>query len=110
MRQERRLGAALALASLTMLVSLAPLTVLFFGWAATIWIAAAVVAAAAGLSSAHLLFVARQGDRTCAQTLCAWVGGAALLLALLAVMTAIACALVVVFLMLRGPWCGVCGT
>jgi hypothetical protein len=104
----------LALACFTFLISLVPLAFLFFAvpprWAASIWLSTAGMEVLAGLSSAHLLFVARQGDRARAQALCGWVGGVALGLALLGVIAMVSGTLVGSFLASLGPWCGACGT
>jgi len=112
-RRQRRFGVGLALTSLTLLVSLAPLVGVFFvvgpAWAAVIWLAAAFVQVLLGLTSTHLLFAARQGDRTRAQGLCLWLGCAALVIAVLGVVATATGVLAEAFIS-SIRWCGVCGT
>jgi hypothetical protein len=112
-RRQRLFGVVLAAVSLTLLAGLAPLVAIFAvvepALAAATWLAAALVQVGLALTSAHLLFAARQGDRTRAQGFCLWLGCAALVLSVLGVISAAAGALAVAFLS-SIPWCGVCGT
>lgn len=114
MRRQRRVGLALAFASLAFLVILFPLGTLIFvfplRWFVSLWLFAAVLEVLSAVIAANLLFTARSGDRTRAQRLCTWVGGVAVVLAVLGSLTAVAEAVFVGFVMSLGPWCGVCGT
>jgi hypothetical protein len=114
MRRSRKRGVVLAVTSAALLVSLPPLTwtllVVPPAVAASLWLAAAALEVITGVSSAHLLFVARLADRSRAQAFCAWLGGAAVVLAAVGAATILVVTLGVLLLASMGPWCGVCGT
>ncbi|HVH42336.1 MAG TPA: hypothetical protein VM925_08325 [Labilithrix sp.] len=80
-RGQRRLGIKLALGSFVLFVSLCPLACVFFlvslRWAAGIWLTVGVLQVVTGVSAAHALFGARDGDRTRAQGLCMLLGSTA---------------------------------
>lgn len=114
-RRVRRWGIASVAASLACLVALVPLIAVPFALVAPVtavglFFAGAIVQVVLGLLSAHLLFVARDSDRTRAQALCGWVGSAAAGLAAVGLAAMIAAGLFVAFIASLGPWCGVCGT